>query len=72
MEALQPAVAPSPHGRKGAMLASMSVPHLPTHLARGSLIADSTENYARGAAPPVLMRLLLYHLCGVWCMQWDA
>ncbi|CAK0780807.1 hypothetical protein CVIRNUC_005182 [Coccomyxa viridis] len=47
MEALQPAIAPSPHAKKGAMLASMSVPHLPTHLARGSLIADTTENYAR-------------------------
>ena len=55
MEALQPA--PSPHGRKGAMLASMSVPHLPTHLARGSVIANGAENYARGVAVPVLMRL---------------
>ena len=70
MEALQPAVAPSPHARKGAMLASMSVPHLPTHLARGSLIADSTENYARGAPPPVLTQLLSHRLCSA--MQWDG
>ena len=72
MEALQPAIAPSPHAKKGAMLASMSVPHLPTHLARGSLIADTTENYARGVAPPVLMRSLINYLCGVWHMQWNG
>ena len=64
MEALQSPVAPSPNAKKGAMLASMSVSHLPTHLARGSLIADSTENYARGAAPPALMCSEFLHLCG--------
>lgn len=72
MEALQPTVAPSPHARKGGMLASVSVPHLPTHLARGSLIADGAENYAQGATLSLLMCILLLPLCSAWRIQWDA